>query len=267
VCTIHYCKGTACKQVPEADGVGCGGDKVCGDGQCVNGCICVPGETQCDGNKAEKTCNDNCKGWTPTTCNDGNPCSVGYCNAGACTSINVSDGVGCGDGAQCKDGQCEGGCTVTPPTDGASDCPFDAEGNNIVGAVQFPKATDFDFTSHTTCGYASELLDVDYLSIWVQDTILGSFEPKVWLTPPSDVSLDMCVYFVPDNGSELTSCKAGTLTTVAGFAACCSFNSGSDEEFVHFAVPFGWNSGTVVIRVVSVGASTSCSPYTLLFDF
>jgi hypothetical protein len=267
VCTVDYCQGTVCKQVPAANGVGCGDDKVCGDGQCVDGCICEPGETQCEGNQAVTSCDDSCKGWTPTTCNDGNPCSVDYCAAGACTSVSMGDGVGCGDDAQCQGGQCESGCAVTPPTDGAPDCPYDAEGNDAPDVVVLPDATDSDFTTHTTCGYASELLDVDYLSVWVEDTLLGSFEPEIRLTPPSGVSLDMCVYFVPDGGSQLTSCKSGTLTTVAGFAACCSLNSGAEEEFVHFAVPGGWNSGAVVIRVVSVDSSTSCSPYTLLFDF
>ncbi len=272
LCTVNYCQGTTCAQVNAADGVACGGDKICKQGVCSAGCLCDPGETSCDGNILQ-TCSGTCLSWENSACDDKNPCTVDFCGSGKCDTVNAGNGIGCGGGKTCQDGACvtpTDDCDPLPTTDGDSDCPYDKTGNGAeASATVFPSASDSDFKQHTTCGFATQPLDVDYLKIAVQDTIQGTFNPTVTLTPPKDTNLDICVYFAPDDGPEVTACTKGNFTTLSGHGACCGSNPGDAKELIEFNVPPNGlgNSGTVFIRVVSADLATPCEPYTLDFDF
>ncbi|MGM0578821.1 MAG: hypothetical protein ACQEXJ_24070 [Myxococcota bacterium] len=75
--------------------------------------VCEPGATDCDGGTL-LTCAADGSGWESTPCDDGAPCTVDGCEAGACTFAPAPAGLACDGDSPCEVYACddEGACVA-----------------------------------------------------------------------------------------------------------------------------------------------------------
>jgi hypothetical protein len=161
--------------------VGCTDGNLCTTDACnpASGCVyqpvnCSDGDA-CNGVETCDPGNGACVAGTPLDCNDGNPCTIDSCGAGACTHIAGNDGASCDDGSACTTGDvCAGGvCAgagLPALCDDGNSCTTDVcAGGPPQRALQFDGVDDF-----VTFGPASELGSAQFtLETWFIRTGAG----------------------------------------------------------------------------------------------
>lgn len=123
-CTVGACDVGSCAHAPAASGASCLGGVCDGGGACV---ACV-GDAQCPGARCDVTTNTCVACLGAGDCDDGDPCTVGTCEAGSCAQSPSAAGTPCADGvcagtsATCVTCVGEAQCAAPTPWCVANDC-------------------------------------------------------------------------------------------------------------------------------------------------
>ena len=165
-CTNDGCVAGKCTtNVPAIVSKCLNGGDCTGDGACPLLGAC--GDGKCNINENSTSCAGDCPSTCDSvTCDDGDPCTIDYCQAGACAIGGVLDGTACAPGKVCSfakcappscgDGTCEPGETAS---NCPADCPACGDGtcgageNNHVCPADCPKPTA---GCQNLCGWKSQ---------------------------------------------------------------------------------------------------------------
>lgn len=108
--------------------------------------------------------------------------------------------------------------------------------------------------------------DADFYEWWVDDTLLNYMDPYVELTNLAG-NYKLCAYWMCDKGKsaiyEYLTCPIESSLVIGNIAypGCCSDNSGTTSEKVHFEADcddVGDDNGTVIVKI-SANSGESCS--------
>jgi hypothetical protein len=114
--------------------------------------------------------------------------------------------------------------------------------------------------------------DNDWYWFSVSDDAFCDVQPRVTLTVPAGLNLDLCAYFECANGEDVDlDCIDGVKVAgpKAGVSGCCSSQGGSSPEAVRLEptcsfLSSGDEGGFVDVHVIPVSGNV-CTPYTLGF--
>jgi hypothetical protein len=135
-CTVDSCEASGCSNSPTSGNSCNDGDPstisdVCQAGVCQGSSVQCSSDSQCADSDAcngtERCISNSCVSGSPLFCPAPSQCTVGICQAGACGSTPVVNGLSCNDGNSstsndtCQSGVCVGSVTSPPGSDPGPD--------------------------------------------------------------------------------------------------------------------------------------------------